>query len=113
TVQLPKDNNDVGGRILLGYRSVNDPYITVGLGGCGFVYNMSQFDRVQGWRPVAWSGSQDNLISNYAYEISVRARGQKLILEVDDIQVLEHVLDTPMPQAARSTRIIRLGDGQG
>jgi hypothetical protein len=25
-------------------------------------------------------------------------RGQKLLLEVDDIQVLEHVLDTPTPQ---------------
>ena len=95
-VQLPKDNKDVGGRILLGYRSVNDPYITIGIGGWGSAYNIAQFDRVQGWRPVAVSGSQDNLIDGHAYEIRVRARGQRLILEVDNIQVLDHVLETPM-----------------
>lgn len=34
-VQLLQANKDVGGRILLGYRSANDPYITIGIGGWG------------------------------------------------------------------------------
>ena len=97
-VQLPNANNDVGGRILLEYRSVSDAYITVGLGGWGSAYNIAQFDRVQGWRPVILSGSQDNLAPEHEYEVLVRARGQRLVLEVDSIQVLEHVLDTPISQ---------------
>jgi hypothetical protein len=77
---------------------MNDPYTMVGLGGWGSAYSISQFDRVQGWRAVALSGSEDNLAPQHPYEMRVRARGQRLILEVDNVQVLEHVLDAPMPQ---------------
>jgi hypothetical protein len=85
------------GRILLGYRSVNDPYITVGLGGYGYAFNITQFDRIQGWRGVALAGSQDNLLSGHSYEILVRVRGQRLTLEVNGVQVLDHILETPLP----------------
>ena len=69
TIQLPKDLStmDAGGRILLGYRSIADPYILVGLGGWGSAYSILQFDRVQGWRALALSGSQDNLAANHPY----------------------------------------------
>jgi hypothetical protein len=103
-VQLPKSSDDGStktegsGRILLGYRSVNDPYVTVGLGRYGYAYNITQFDRIQGWRGVALAGAHDNLIPEHPYEIRIRARGQRLMLEVDNVQVLDHVLETPLPK---------------
>lgn len=111
TVRLPKDNMDVGGRILLGFKSQSDSYVTVGIGGWGSAYNVAQFDRVQGWRAVALSGSQDNLVAEHSCEIRVRARGQRLFLEVDNIQVLEHVLDAPMPQG-RQLGLFAWGSGR-
>jgi hypothetical protein len=102
TIKLPKAGDRAtttgSGRILLGFRSVSDNYITAGLGGYGHAYNITQFDRVQGWRGVALAGSEDYLIPEHPYEILVRARGQRLTLEVDRVQVLDHVLDTPLPQ---------------
>jgi hypothetical protein len=101
-IQLPKAGDGTTttaeGRILLGYRSVNDYYISAGLGGFGHAYSITQFDRVQGWRGVALAGSRDNLIAERPYEVLVRARGQRLTLEVDSVQVLDHVLDIPLPQ---------------
>jgi hypothetical protein len=102
TVRLPKTDSNVAGdgegRILLGYRSVYDPYIMVGLGGWGFAYTIGQFDRVQGWRAIAFAGSQRNLLGDHPYKIWVRVRGQRIILKVDGIRVLDHVLESPLPQ---------------
>jgi len=86
------------GRILFGYRSMADPYISIGLGGFGFAYSIAQSDRARGWRAVSVAGSYDNLIVKHPYEILVRVRGQRLVLEVDGVQVLDHVLETPLPQ---------------
>src|SRR5205823_13194944 len=101
-IQLPKVADSAAitgsGRILLGYRSMNNPYITAGLGGYGHAYNITQFDRIQGQRAVAFAGSDENLLAERPYEILVRARGQRLTLEVDSVQVLDHVLDIPLPQ---------------
>ena len=101
TIKLPKAGDGVAasasGRLLLGYRSVNDHYITAGLGGYGYAYNITQFDRLQ-WRGVALAGSHDNLLAEHPYQVLVRARGQRLTLEVDGVQVLDHVLDIPLPQ---------------
>jgi hypothetical protein len=102
TVTLHKHNDGTSatgeGRLLLGYRSVNEPYLSVGLGGFGYAYTITEFDRVQGWRGVSVAGSYDNLLAEHPYEILVHARGQRLMLEVDSVQVLDHVLQTPLPQ---------------
>ena len=99
-IKLPGDpaRTDAGGRILLGFRSMNDPQIMVGLGGWGSAYSISEFDRAQGWRGVALAGSNTNLLPEHPYEILVRVRGQRIRLEVDGVQVLDHVLEAPLPQ---------------
>ena len=101
TIKLPKAGDGVAGsasgRVLLGYRAANDHYITAGLGGYGYAYNITQFDRLQ-WRGVALAGSHDNLLAEHPYEVLVRARGQRITLEVDGVQVLDHVLDIPLQQ---------------
>jgi hypothetical protein len=70
----------------------------VGLGGWGYAYSISQFDRVQGWRAVALAGSHADLLAEHPYEILVRVRGQRIRLEVDGVQVLDHVLEAPLTQ---------------
>ena len=86
------------GRLLFGYRSLADPYITVGLGGAGRAYTVYRFDPAFGWHCIAFAGSQRNLIADRLYNVSVRVLGQRILLEVDSVQVLEHVLETPLPQ---------------
>ena len=98
TVQFPKTATDVAAALLLGYRSVYDPYIMVGLGGWGFAYTIGEFDRVRGWRALVFAGSQSNLLTDRPYETWVRVRGQRIILTVDDVRVLDHVVDSPLPQ---------------
>ena len=83
------------GQLLFGYRSPNDEYLTVGLGGYGAAYVVSLFD-VHGWQQTAIAGSQENLLPNHPYKLVARVAGQRVTLEVDAVRVLEHVLTTPL-----------------
>jgi hypothetical protein len=101
TIQFPKvdpNGEEVAGRLLFGYRSPALPYLGVGLGGHGREYCIYEYDPAIGWRPVALAGSRKNLKANHPYKVSVHVQGQRLLLEVDSVQVLEHVLDAPLPQ---------------
>jgi hypothetical protein len=100
TIQFPEiDPNgmEVAGRLLFGYRSLANPYVGVGLGGGGREYAIYEYDTAMGWRGVAFAGSRKNLRPNHQYKVSVRVQGQRLFLEVDSVQVLEHVLEAPLP----------------
>jgi hypothetical protein len=95
TIQFPKvdpNGEEVAGRLLFGYRSPALPYLGVGLGGHGREYCIYEYDPAIGWRPVALAGSRKNLKANHPYKVSVHVQGQRLLLEVDSVQVLEHVL---------------------
>lgn len=101
TIRFPElDPNGVeaAGRLLFGYRSLADPYLGVGLGGAGRAYGIFQYEPAMGWRGVAFAGSRKNLVADHPYKVSVVVQGQKVLLEVDFVQVLEHVLETPLPQ---------------
>jgi hypothetical protein len=89
---------EVSGRLLFGWRSLINPYLSIGLGGGGRAYCVYQYDPASGWVPLALTGSRQNLIANHPYKLSVRVEGQRVLLEVDSVQVLEHVLETPLPQ---------------
>lgn len=89
----------VESRILLGYRSLQNEYVSVGLGGgTGNAYAIVHFDpAIGGWRPVAAAGSLQNLAVGQPIEVCVKVRGQRILLEVDKVRVLEHVLPRPLP----------------
>lgn len=101
---------DASGRLLLGYRSPSDEYFSVGLGGYGYAYTLSHFDPAFGWRGIALAGSHDNLSPEHPYQVTVRVRGQRVMLQVDGIRVLEHVLETPLPQGQLG--LFAWGDGE-
>ena len=98
TVSFSETENDMAGRVLLGYRSPADPYVLVGFGGHGRAYTIYHYEPAFGWRGVAFAGSQKNLVADRPYNLCVRVQGQRILLEVDSVQVLDHALQTPIPQ---------------
>ncbi len=97
TIRQSNPNGTVDGRILLGYHSQETDYYIVGLGGYGRAYSLSHWHPITGWRPLATSGAEQNLVAQQSYNILVRVRGQQVVLEVDGVRVLEHALSAPLP----------------
>jgi hypothetical protein len=90
-------SEDASAYLVFGYRSLSDEYLAVGLAGYRSAYTVSRFDPTVGWRAVAAAGSKENLTPERLYRVRVRVRGQSVMLEVDGIRVLDHVLETPLP----------------
>lgn len=88
---------DASAYVMLGYRSPAHEYFAVGLGGDQFAYTVTHFDPAQGWLGLANAGSKSNLMPERPYQMSTQVVGQKVILEVDGVRVLERVLDKPLP----------------
>lgn len=87
----------VDGRIVLGYRSVNQDYITVGLHAEGKAYQIVHYNPAIGWSPLASAGLAENLAVGRPITMRVLVRGQRVSLEADGVRVLEHVLPMPLP----------------
>jgi hypothetical protein len=66
------------GRLLIGYRSPEAPYLSVGIGGDRFAYQLYQFERATGWRSLMLAGNAGHIISGKPYDISVHVQGQRL-----------------------------------
>lgn len=84
------------GRIVLGYRSPNERYFNIGLGGYEAAYVLSEFEPAYGWRSLLVAGSEDNLIPKKQYMIEVHLAGQKLRLSVDEVRIFEYILEQPL-----------------
>lgn len=87
---LPEESE---GRILLGYRSLSEPYIMAGIGGWGHAYSVGDYLPNFGWRALELAGSAQNLVPNQWYSQSVDLSGQRLQVFVNNVRVLRHVLD--------------------
>jgi hypothetical protein len=96
--EVDPNGAEVASRLLFGYRSLAANYLGVGLGGGGRAYSIYQYTPQWGWHGVAFAGNRRNLVADHPYQVSVRVQGQRVLLEVDSVQVLEHVLETPLPQ---------------
>jgi hypothetical protein len=83
------------GRLLIGYRSPEAPYLSVGIGGDRFAYQLYQFERATGWRSLVLAGNAGHIISGKPYDISVHVQGQRLFFKEDNITVFEHLLQSP------------------
>jgi hypothetical protein len=89
-VCFPKTANgrvdpDSSGGILFGFRSLSDEYFYAAVGGYDCAYVLARFTGSQ-WIAFATAGSQENLIPEHPYTLSVRVSGQRVIFEVDDVQ---------------------------
>ena len=103
TVSFQKHANggvdpDTSAAILLGFRSLDDEYFAVGLGGYGDAYVALRFTPAIAWVRLAGAGSLENLRPEQPYDLSVRIHGRRLTLEVDGVEVLAHTLQTAPPE---------------
>lgn len=90
------DTTDSAARILFGYRSPTERYYSVGLGGYGLAYVLSEFNPSSGWRGVTYAGSAANLERETDYVLEATLLGQRLHFSVDGVRVLATVLDAPL-----------------
>jgi hypothetical protein len=103
TIRLPSnvDGNavadDASACILFGYRSPSEEYFNVGLAEWETAYSISRLEPGRSWRAVVTAGSKENLSPDRPYNLLVRVQGQRIVVEVDDVRVLEHVLEAPLP----------------
>lgn len=98
------------GRVLMGYRSPSERYLTVGLGGYGYAYVLSEFEPSYGWRATAVLGSDQNLKPRKQYEVGVQIAGQRVSLSVNSIRVMQYVLEQPLTTG--QVGLFAWGDGQ-
>ena len=98
------------GRLLFGYRSPQERYLSAGLAGYRHAYTVTDFEPTSGWRGVALAGTEENLVHEREYKLLSRIAGQRVYLEVDDIRVLDHVLERPLP--AGQVGLFAWGEGK-
>lgn len=97
TAQVMLNDQENCGRIVLGYRSTDARYVSLGVGGYNGAYVLSEFVPAFGWRALSVSGSKANLDASGYLRLRARLLGQKVYLQVNDVAVIEHVLDRPLP----------------
>jgi hypothetical protein len=95
--ELQQPEGLVDGRVVIGYKSLADEYLAIGLGGYGDAYSITHFDSIAGWKKLAGAGKNEDLSNHKKYQAIVRVVGRNLKLEVDGVQVLECDLDSELP----------------
>lgn len=95
--EFQQPQGTIDGRIVIGYKSPQDEYLAIGLGGYGNAYSITHFDQITGWKKLAAAGSGQILSNTKLYKVLVRITGRNLKLEVDGVQVLETNLDSDPP----------------
>jgi hypothetical protein len=99
-VSLSQSSDDASlrteGKVVLGYRSPGDRYVMAGLGGWHLAYTIGEFDPAFGWRALAGAGAEENLSPGQQYNLRVTLLGQRILLRVGDVRVLEHLLEKPL-----------------
>lgn len=96
-VLVKRTNPTIEARILLGYRAPEQEYFSVGIGGGGKGYSIVHFRPGIGWYHISAAGSGQDLPVERPIKICVKVRGQRILLEIDDVRVLEHTLPAPLP----------------
>ena len=95
TIKLPQSDRSCAGSILMGFSSQDSGFITAGIGGLTHAYFIQEFANDIGWRPLGTSGRVQNLKRDHSYRVEVGVEGQRILLMVDGIKVLDHTLREP------------------
>lgn len=97
TVQRTGSTGPIDGRIVLGYRSEKNDYLTVGIHSEGRAYQIVHYSPGTGWSPIASAGLAENLVVGHPITVRVLVRGQRVSLEADGVRVLETVSPILVP----------------
>lgn len=83
--------------IVLGFYAEAASYVIPQLGGYDNAYAIAVFDPGFGWRAVKTAGSVGNLEADRSYILEVEQIGQRIKMFVDDVQVFDFTLASPLP----------------
>lgn len=97
-VELSRNERTTAG-VVLGFQSLQSNYFVAQLGAFDSAYAISEFKRDLGWQSLTRAGRLKNLIPHRPYHMEVGLEGQKVRLKVDDVNVLETVLPSPLEHA--------------
>lgn len=101
TVQRTNGVGPIDARIVFGYRSEKQEYVTVGLHSEGKAYQIVHYKlyspSIGGWYPLAETGLAENLAVGRPFTFRVLVRGQRISLEAEGIRVLEYSLPFQLP----------------
>ena len=89
-------SDDAAARFVIGYNATTENYCTIGLGGYGAAFVVTQFIPGQGWRPLQTRGVASQLRPGHPYELRVEVTGQHVALVVDGVRVIETALPVPL-----------------
>ena len=95
TIKLPQSDTSCAGGILLGFSSQYSSYIAAGIGGLTKAYFVQEYANDTGWRELDTVGRVENLKRGHSYQVEVGVEGQRILLSVDGIKVLDHTLREP------------------
>lgn len=104
----PFAGSEQAGGIILGYRSPEQHYLFVELGGHRTAYSVGEFVSGFGWTPLVATGQRENLKPNRDYALQVHLSGQELRVSVDGVPVLQHLLSRPLE--GRQVGLIAAGE---
>jgi hypothetical protein len=94
-IKLSRTQKTAGG-LFLGFQSVKSLYFMAQIGAFDRAYVISEYRPEVGWRLLDSAGLLSNLTKDTAYDIKVSVSGQSIRLTVDEVEVLNTVLPSPM-----------------
>jgi hypothetical protein len=95
-IKLATTEKDTTASIVLGYRSIGEPYLLVQLGAWDFAYSLARFEPSVGWKQIVGAGLLKNLVVGRDYHVEAEIRGQRLRMRVDGVDVLQTVITAPL-----------------
>jgi len=87
---------NAAGHLVFGYDAASEAYFGAGVGSYGRAYCINSYALGVGWRAVAAAGAASNLAEHEPLHIEVRILGQRVVLLVGGVRVLETALPHPL-----------------
>lgn len=89
-------NEKTSAGIFVRFQSLDAPYCLALIGAYDRAYAISEYQPGAGWIARAMAGNLSNLAANETHDVKVTVIGQSISLNVDDVEVLNTTLSTPM-----------------
>jgi hypothetical protein len=96
TVEATLSDTAQMARVVVGYNAATEAYYAVGLGGFGYAFVIVEFIPGRGWNGVKVYGSSSQLQLKRPYHLAVEVSGQRVLLSVDSVQVVDFTLPSPL-----------------
>jgi hypothetical protein len=92
------DKTKSEGKVVIGYKNLNKPYLAAGLGGHNTAYDITEWIPSEGWQARATAGQRSSLVSGRPYRLEVALSDKEITLAVNATPVLDYKLPKPLGQ---------------